>query len=78
MTARQLVELDRLADLVACALQLAREPPEPLVGVGVLRLGAPEMRADELEVLGELPEVAVELGDVAHHLLSTLLDLHTS
>jgi hypothetical protein len=69
-------ELNHL--VLAGPLELRAELVEPLVGLGVLRLGPPEMGADEVEVLLEAGEVLVELGHVGHHLMGVLLDPHAS
>ena len=37
-----------------------------------------EVRADLVEVVGEAVEVAAEIGDVRHHLVRMLLDLHAA
>ena len=56
-------------------LELRLELAEPLLGVEELVLRAAEVRADQLEVLLEAPEVLLQLRAVGHHLVRVLLDL---
>ena len=44
----------------------------------VLGLCVPDVGADLVEVVREPVEVTLELGDVGHHLVRVLLDLHAS
>src|SRR5207237_9821062 len=58
------------------ALELRSKTVHVLVGSLVARLCMPEMRANLVEVVGEPREVALEVGEVRHHLGSLLLALH--
>jgi hypothetical protein len=58
--------------------ELRLKPVESLARVVVLRLRVPEVRADLVEIVGEPLEVALEVGDVRHHLVRVLLDLHAA
>src|SRR6266540_3763942 len=59
-----------LFDVFRRLLKLRRELVQPLVGVRELRLRATEVRADQVEVLGELVEVVLEVGDIGKMRLS--------
>src|SRR4029450_3018992 len=67
-------DLDRIG--LGRPLELRVEPIEALLGLGELRLRVADALPDHLEVVPEAIEIALELRDVRHHLVRTLLDLH--